>query len=103
GGGARREARSELWKKVMNPPEQPTGPRYYYPGQEYEQQEAPIDWPEFLLARAALADPKLGPVGETVAEPLQMLAQRVRNYGFLMQLRHAEAASKAARAGVPTP
>jgi hypothetical protein len=58
-----------------------------------------IEWPDYLVARAALADPSLAGPGESLARVLIGQAQTHQNWMFLARLRRDLAVTLAGRRG----
>ncbi len=58
-----------------------------------------IEWPDYLVARRALADPSLDVAGEMMARALIGQAQKHQNWMFLSRLRRDLALSLASRRG----
>jgi tetratricopeptide (TPR) repeat protein len=94
-----RERVAELRKQLATPPE-PEQPRYYYPGMR--ERQTGVEWSDYLLARACLADAKHADVGEQMASLLAALAERHHAVDFLVHLRSDLARSRAGRLAAGT-
>jgi hypothetical protein len=88
----------QLKKKIAAPP--PIRSPYYGGPQ---QQGLQVEWPDYLLVRAGLSEPRLVEASRAFADQLLSLAQRTQNQAAQVHLREDLAQSRYRRAGGVSP